>query len=262
MSDYDGYLGYLKYSGELVDEGLLDARKAAQALLGFDEAVRYYVGAQEPQLLQSDFEFPVRIRNGSWEALIPDTIEKWITAGAGIAVTTYLTTAAKKMAERDFSHAGLPDVFRQAVRATQWFVRLGKHLGEVAHRRLVHLRFRHDNTEIGVPNSEGELLWIPRSYFDLCVSTPPRLLLRNAGIVENQRVLSIGLVEGATVIEETVTRRYRSVFTHETTDTEEVLFPEMHARRAGRTRRCRYTGQRDGEFVGLSLSGACPDVSP
>ena len=50
------YLGYLKYEGELVDEGLMDARKSAQALLGFDECVRFFVCQLTPNLKNVDFE--------------------------------------------------------------------------------------------------------------------------------------------------------------------------------------------------------------
>ena len=55
--DDEKYLGYLKYSGELVDRGFFDARKSAQALIGFDEAIRFFVGEQTPELKQADFEF-------------------------------------------------------------------------------------------------------------------------------------------------------------------------------------------------------------
>jgi hypothetical protein len=41
MEQEEGQLGYVKYSGELVRDGYLDARKSAQALLGVDEAVRF-----------------------------------------------------------------------------------------------------------------------------------------------------------------------------------------------------------------------------
>jgi len=34
------YIGKLKYCGESVEGGMLDARKASQALIGFDEAIR------------------------------------------------------------------------------------------------------------------------------------------------------------------------------------------------------------------------------
>ena len=37
------YIGYLKYSGKSVEDGLMDARKSAEALLGFDEVLRYFI---------------------------------------------------------------------------------------------------------------------------------------------------------------------------------------------------------------------------
>ena len=91
-------LGFIKYTGKLVEDGYLDARKSAQVLIGFNEAVRFFIGCQSPELRQADFELPVRIRKGSWEALIPETIAQWVQAGAGIAATAYASKAAQKMA--------------------------------------------------------------------------------------------------------------------------------------------------------------------
>lgn len=90
------YIGYLKYSGKSVESGLLDVRKSAEALLGFDEILRYFLLKEDPTLKEIDFEIPVRIKKGSWEALIPETIEGWILAGGGITATTYLAAMAKK----------------------------------------------------------------------------------------------------------------------------------------------------------------------
>ena len=43
MNQEEKYIGYLKYSGKSIEDGLLDARKSAEALLGFDEILRYFV---------------------------------------------------------------------------------------------------------------------------------------------------------------------------------------------------------------------------
>jgi hypothetical protein len=118
--DEEKYIGYLKYSGKLVEEGLLDAKKSAQALLGFDGAIRFFVDQQAPHLTQIDYELPVRVRQGTWEILIPKTIAQWIMAGGGVVVTTYLSTAAKKMAEKDFDDVGIRDIFSKALKAMQW----------------------------------------------------------------------------------------------------------------------------------------------
>ena len=83
MPQEEEYLGFFKYDGQSVAEGYLDARKSAEALLGVDEAVRYFVAKQIPGLRNADYELPVRIQKGSWEALIPHDLPSWLQAVAG-----------------------------------------------------------------------------------------------------------------------------------------------------------------------------------
>ena len=110
------YLGYIKYEGEAIESGYLDARKSAEALIGIDEVIRYFVYQEDPELNTIQFEIPVRIRKGSWEALIPHNIEQWIITAAGAGIVTYTTTALKKMAENDFKDKKLKDIFISAFR--------------------------------------------------------------------------------------------------------------------------------------------------
>lgn len=39
----DDFLGFIKYEGKSVQNGYLDARKSAEALIGFDEVIRYFL---------------------------------------------------------------------------------------------------------------------------------------------------------------------------------------------------------------------------
>jgi hypothetical protein len=219
-------IGYLKYEGKLVEAGLLDARKAAQALLGFDEAIRFFVGQQSVVLRDLDFEIPVRVREGSWEALIPNTLIEWVQTAIGAGATTYVITAAKKLAEHDFDKKGLKDVFQRALEAIQWMIRIGKHLGDLTKKRFESVRFRNENTEIGLPNSAGELLFIPRYFFDFYVAANPRLLKKIATIVEQERRMEIGLYKDETVVRETISYKERSIFTHDSTEND-IIFPEL-----------------------------------
>jgi hypothetical protein len=43
MEDEQKYLGYIKYDGKLVESGFFDAKKSAQALIDFDESLRYFL---------------------------------------------------------------------------------------------------------------------------------------------------------------------------------------------------------------------------
>src|SRR5271157_4357349 len=104
MAESDEILGYLKYTGKLVDEGYMDARKSAQALLGFDEAIKFFVRLENSKFSQIEFEIPVRISKGSWEALIPQTIEAWLKIAIGMGASAYVVKAAQEMAANDFKN--------------------------------------------------------------------------------------------------------------------------------------------------------------
>jgi hypothetical protein len=50
VPDFQEYIGFVEFIGEGVQEGLLDARKQAKALIGFDSSLRFFVGMQIPEL--------------------------------------------------------------------------------------------------------------------------------------------------------------------------------------------------------------------
>jgi hypothetical protein len=145
-------LGYLKYTGKMVADGYLDARKSAQALIGFDEAIRYFIKKSCPQLRDIDFELPVKVKKGSWEALIPQTIEQWVVTSAGTFITSYGIAAAKKMADNDFKDIGLRDIFRKSLIAIQWFIKIGKHIGNSTQKKFENIKWRNNNEEVGILN--------------------------------------------------------------------------------------------------------------
>lgn len=217
------YLGYVRYCGKSVETGLLDARKSAQALLGFDEAVRFFVGCQSPALQKANFDLPVRIRQGSWEALIPDTMF-WVKTFIGASATAYGIKAAQKMAENDFQDIGLKTVLSKSLEAIQWVIRIGKHIGTITKKKFDSVRFRNDNDEIGIPNHDNELLWVPRYYLELYTKCPRSLLQKLADIVEEERVLTVGMIKDGVEVEEVISPRYKEIFAP---TEEDVLFPEL-----------------------------------
>lgn len=193
----------------------MDARKSAQALLGVDEAVRFFVFQQAPELRIVDFEFPVKVKKGSWEIVI------------GGILLAYGVKAAQKMAENDFKDIGLKDVFKKALHAIQWMIRIGKHMGDLTIKKFENVQFRDNNALIGIRNFQGEYLYVPKEFLDFYASASPALLKKMSEVVEEERSLSVGIFDGQTVIEETVTRKHRQIFTHEVEEPEEVLFPEL-----------------------------------
>lgn len=191
-----------------------------------DRVLRHYFIALEPGLQNLDFELPVRVRAGSWEALIPETLEQWLKAGAGAAITTYVVTAAKKAAENDIGDRGLKDLIRNAFRGAQWFIRVGKHLGRIERSALEQAKIDSENLLIGIPNKEGEFLWIPKFHFDLLQSAPSNLLSGVASVVNEETTLVIGVVEEEDLAEVRVSHDVRSIFVEEEEE-EEILFPEL-----------------------------------
>ena len=76
-------------------------------------------------------------------------------------------------------------------------------------------------------NSKGEYLYVPKEFLDFYVSVNPTLLKKMSELVEDERTLSIGVVEGQTIIEETITTKHRTVFSNQPDDTEVQVLPEL-----------------------------------
>lgn len=220
MGESSESLGGVRYVGESVESGYLDARKSAEALLGLDEAIRYFVGTESTPLARLDYEIPVKVEKGSWQAQIP----AWIAGGACVVVTAYLTAGAQQMAKNDFSEASLRAVFRHALEGIQWAIRIGKHLGTLAVRKFEGAKFRDGNREVGIPNAQGELLWVPLAFINAFEKMPAGLLSRLASVVTEGRALEVVVREGSVEVTETLAIQHKFVFCHEDSS---VVLPEL-----------------------------------
>lgn len=220
------YLGYLKYYGEKVDDGFLDAKKAANALIGFDEILRYFIYQESSSFQDIEFEIPVKIEKGSWLAYIPDTIQEWFIQGGGLALTTYAVTASKKMAENDFKEIGIKTIFKKAFKSICWVIKLTRHLGTTKKEKFENLKFRNNNTEVGILNENGEIVYVPIEILELYKKCPDALFSKVAQIVEEEREMEIGLLDS----EETkATIKYsdKNIFYKEDDEEDEIVLPEL-----------------------------------
>jgi len=205
------YIGYLKYSGASVKDGYLDATKTAEALLGFDKALRFFVEDSLPELKGKPFEIPVRIQKGSWEALIPTSIGQWI-ATFGIATTT-----------NPFLFS---DAFREALKMMQWAIQICVHLQGESVKTIRKIGWG-DNDTIPITNSAGKTLEVPKKYFDKYSEMPPKYLSQMARLVQDDREMKIGVMEGGRRVETGITMAEKYFFTEEEEELTEVLFPEL-----------------------------------
>lgn len=227
MSEDIKYLGYIKYEGKLVEEGLLDIKKSAEALLGFDEMLRYFLIKERSDLRDIEFDIPVQIKKGSWFAGIPENIGEWLLAGGGIVATTYLASAAKKMAENDFDEVSLKNIFRGAIKSVQWMIKITKHAGGLENKKFNNIKWGNNNESIGIPNDSGEYLYVPIEQLELFSELPRKLFEKNSIVIEEERSFSVGLVENGKTEEVSITIQEKNLFYKEDDDGEDVLFPEL-----------------------------------
>jgi hypothetical protein len=222
MTESPEYIGFIRYKGQPLEQGYLDARKSAEALLGFDESLRYFIGKQDSELSKVDYEIPVRIRKGTWEALIPQDIASYIKPAIAIITTAYLAGAANKMAENDFENVSLVLLFKKSIQAIQWVLKIGKHLGSLSKRTFEKIQWR--GTEIGIPNENGEYLYVPKLFLDFFEKIPVHFLKKLASLITNDIKLEVGVGQDNKDEVESLDLVHKRIFCP---DVEELLFPEL-----------------------------------
>jgi len=228
------YLAFVKYEGGLVADGYLDARKSAEVLMGIDEVMRYFLYQIDKTLAEKDFEIPIRVRKGSWEALIPHTLSGWLVTAVGAGITTYATTAMKKIAENDFKDIQTKDVLKQAIKTIKWVLRISKHVKSLVIKEFTNIQFKDESGEslIGIPNESGELLYVSKKYLEAYQNCPEKLFVKLAEIIQPEREFEIGFNELEPLDKDDTSRTIKistsekAIFYKEDND-DEVLFPEL-----------------------------------
>ena len=235
------YLGYIKYEGKGVEGGIFDARKSAQALLGFDQAVRYFAAKEEPYLLDKDYELPVEIKKDSWDIFLP-MLQKLMTPEgvAGIAGTAYIAKTAGKAATDGLFETGLSKdiqkIFQGAMVSIQWVVKIAKHIGSF--KRDIQINHNLEEGNVEIVNANNETLVTPRKYFERYKACPENILDKLAENVIDKRVLKIGAFNQEEIEEVVIDESSKAIFYSGEIDKEvedDTLCPEL----------------QDGEYVEL-----------
>lgn len=224
MAEHSEYLGFLRYSGKPLEKGYMGTRQSAEALLGLDEALRYFVNKQDKELANFDYDIPVRVKKGSWEALIPQDIAAYIRPALAIILTSYGSAAAAKMAQNDFKDASLTAVFKKAVQAIQWVIKIGKHLGTLTKQKFENLEWKDGNQLIGILNEKGERLFVPAIFLEFYEQMPVHLLKKIASIVSKDIKLEIVVRDDNKDKSESLEQTHKSIFCPDNSD---ELFPEL-----------------------------------
>ncbi|WP_462278713.1 hypothetical protein [Ferruginibacter sp.] len=228
------FLAYIKYEGSLVEEGYLDARKSAEVLIGIDEVLRYFLYQIDRDFQNLEFEIPIRIRKGSWESLIPHTLGQWLTTAVGAGLTTYASTALKKIAENDFKDKGVADVLKKVIKSIKWVIKISTHVKSLIQKQFVEVDFKEENGEtlVGVKNAEGETIYVPIEYLELYQNCPERLFSKLTKIIEEERELEIGFNPDEPLDKDDTEKSVKIgindkyIFTKKEED-DTILFPEL-----------------------------------
>ncbi len=225
MSKPDNIIGFIRYEGRLVDDGFMDARKTADALKGFDEAIRFFINQENPALIELEYEIPVKVQAGSWEAVVKDLL---IGIPISAAITKYAVTAAQKMAEKDFDNVGLRDIFKAAFRVLVWSIRIAEHTYKYGKQQFTDIDWKTKEKEnmAGIKGVDGSVLYVPQDVLKKLDKVPSKLLSKNALVIESERTLKIGYYHDHSAEEVTITAREKHVFTSEVQDSD-LLYPEL-----------------------------------
>ena len=218
---------YIKFDGKRVEDGFLDARKSGDTLIGIDEALRYFIHQENPEFQSFEFEIPVRIRKGSWEALFSESLDMLLIKGALTwGGAKYLGKALEKMAESDFKNAGFKEIFKRSFKAMTWVIRMAIHLETLSTKKFRNVEFSEDNQLTKLKNNEGRELWVPTEYLELFANCPDSMFSKIAKIIEDERELVVGYNEESKTEEVRVSHSQKFIFTPEQIE-EDELFPEL-----------------------------------
>jgi hypothetical protein len=193
MKDIDKEIfAQIKYEGNLVEDGYLDAKKAGEVLIGIDNILRYFLYQEDKKFKKIDFEIPVRIKKGSWvteflanyDAVLIKTALTW-------GASKYFGSALSEMAKNDFKDVGFKDIFKKAFKGLTWVLKIAQHLGTLTKKKFENLNFSKNSRYVILINDKNESLEVPIEYLELFANCPDDLFVNLAKIIEDERELVV-----------------------------------------------------------------------
>jgi hypothetical protein len=246
-------VGYVKYSGGAVEGGVIDAGSAGSALLGLDEALRFFNARQSPEFANLQYDIPVKTRDGSWEAVV---LGGMVAVGGAFSLG-YAKRAGEKLAENDFKDIGITDILKKSVAAMKKLAEVIKHTRRARGWESARLSANQSGAEVAVLNDRGNELLVPVEFFMWYQQVPAGLLVRLTSVVREDRVLSIGMAGDSPEEAVRITEQDKPLFDGAPGEEleEDILFPElMHGNAAvldGRLIR----GSEASNSIGLEYQG-------
>lgn len=228
------YLAYIKYKGKLVKDGYLDARKSAEILIGIDEVIRFFLFQENKDSAKLDIDIPIRVKKGSWMAILPPDLTAWILAAFGAGITAYGATALNTVAKNDFKDITSKDIAKKIVKGIKWTIEIIKHLKRKKVKQFPDAKIELQNgiQMVGILNETGKILFVPLEYLELYTKVPEKLLDKLTKQIQEERELEVDFNDkykgdfDDTGRPAKITYSQKSLFFEEK-DEDDILFPEL-----------------------------------
>ena len=219
-------VGYLKFYGENIENGIIQADVAGQALLGFDECIRFFNKKQYPTIVLYDYKIPVKTEKGSWVVLVLGGL-LW---GTGVFGAAYLKKAGEKMAEKDFHGIGLTDIFKKSLTALKNLIELIKYKKGKIDWESEDFKLEQVDEQffVSIKNEFGNSILIPVEQLEWFKNIPKTSLEKMVQGVMVGQSLSIGVRNEKEQFDvATITNAEKSLFFSEEDEEDEFIFPEL-----------------------------------
>lgn len=215
LQNEDSIVGYLKYEGISVQEGIMNAADIVSSLDGFSQAIQFYVKKTNSQYENIKLDIPVKVQQGCIEYIVP--ILKW-------SIVAYAAGAIAQIAQNDFKDVNSKDIFLFPIKCISYIIKIAKHLGRIEKNPKIH--FSIQDPFVTIYNDDGHKIIVPKDIFKLYLETPSYLLAKMANIVNSERILEVGYIDEKTTIhKETITCKEKHIFSDE--NEEGDILPEL-----------------------------------
>ncbi|MNM50537.1 hypothetical protein D3C81_615810 [compost metagenome] len=225
MNLKDEGIGFVSYEWKGAPSGVIDASSGGQALLGLDDAIRYFNRRQSAGFGSTSYEIPVLTGNGSWVAVVLGIL----AVPAAAFSMAYAKKAGEKMAEKDFSDIGFKDVARKSMDALVKFIRLVKIKKGKFDIRKLDIEWSEDATTAIVRAENGEHITVPAEYIRWYATLPAGTLKRLCTPIASGREMTVGARQDDGSLDAvTFDEADRLSLTNEDTEVDpEFLFPDL-----------------------------------
>ncbi len=220
-------IGYLKYEGESFVDGYVDARKQAEAILGFDESFRSVIALENSEFEQLDFSIPVKIEQGSLIIYLGAILTPF--------VCKYMSKAGEVVAEKGFSELGvikndLPKLQKATLKILQSVVKISKHVGSIKNKKFKKIIPKEINNQnfVEITNENDEVLLVLKKHHDIFIKIPDKILSKNVKLINGNEKLIIGVFEGEKEEVVEISQVDKVIF-HDLNDDvdEEIILPDL-----------------------------------